>query len=287
MNFCFSAHYITHEQADQLADRLARLGYNSVRFHHYEGELTEGQRDRTQLNPQKLDQLDYLFAALVKRGIYVTTDLFVSRPVSIASILPDFEAGRREAMNSFKVLAVINDKAFENWKSFARNLLTHVNPYTQRAYKDDPGLAWLSLINEGNLGNYLSLIREIPDYQQAWNRWLVAQYRDRSGLATAWGAILRDQEDPSQGNVRLDGDLHNQDLRARDVVRFLNDVELDFLKRATQFLRDEIGTQALVTNMNAWTNHVVTQTVRAEMDYVDDHFYVDHPDFIEQPWRLA
>ena len=88
MNFCFSAHYITHEQADQLADRLARLGYNSVRFHHYEGELTEGQRDRTQLNPQKLDQLDYLFAALVKRGIYVTTDLFVSRPVNIASILP-------------------------------------------------------------------------------------------------------------------------------------------------------------------------------------------------------
>ncbi|MHB8863262.1 MAG: beta-galactosidase [Pirellulaceae bacterium] len=286
VNFCFSAHYISHEQADRLAERLARLGYNTVRLHHYEGELTEGQPDRTQLNPQKLDQLDYLFAALVKRGIYVTTDLYVSRPVNIASILSDFEAGRREAMNSFKVLAVINEKAYENWKSFARNLLTHVNPYTQRAYKDDPGLAWLSLINEGNLGNYLSLIREIPDYHQAWNRWLVAQYRDRAALATAWGAILGEEEDPSRGSVELKGDIYNQDLRARDLVRFLNDVELDFMKRATQFLREEIGTQALVTNMNAWTNHVVSQSVRAEMDYVDDHFYVDHPDFLEQPWRL-
>ena len=38
--------------------------------------------------------------------------------------------------------------------------------------------------------------------------------------------------------------------------------------------------------MNAWTNHVVSQRVRAEMGYVDDHFYVDHPEFIEQPWRL-
>ena len=191
VNFCFSAHYITHEQSDQLAERLARLGYNAVRFHHYEGELTEGQRDRTQLNPQKLDQLDYLFAALVRRGIYVTTDLYVSRPVNIATILPDFPAGRSEAMNSFKVLAVINDKAFENWKDFARNLLTHVNPYTQRAYKDDPGLAWLSLINEGNLGNYLSLIKEIPDYRRAWNRWLINRYGDRAGLAAAWGSILR------------------------------------------------------------------------------------------------
>ncbi len=206
--------------------------------------------------------------------------------MNIATILPDYEAGRREAMNSFKVLAVINDKAYENWKSFARNLLTHVNPYTQRAYKDEPGLAWLSLINEGNLGNYLDLIREIPEFRQAWNRWLVGQYHDRTGLATAWGAILRDDEDPSNGSVRLDGDIYSPDLRTRDVVRFLNDIELDFLNARTRFLREEIGTQALVTNMNAWTNHVVGQRVRAEMGYVDDHFYVDHPEFIEQPWRL-
>lgn len=84
VNFCFSAHYITHEQSDRLADRLVRLGYNAVRLHHYEGELTESQRERTRLNPQKLDQLDYLVAALIRRGIYVTTDLFVSRPVDVA-----------------------------------------------------------------------------------------------------------------------------------------------------------------------------------------------------------
>ena len=44
VNFCFSAHYITHEQSDRLADRLVRLGYNTVRLHHYEGELTESRR---------------------------------------------------------------------------------------------------------------------------------------------------------------------------------------------------------------------------------------------------
>ncbi|NLX56772.1 MAG: hypothetical protein GXY58_16825 [Planctomycetaceae bacterium] len=286
VNLCFSAHYITHDQADRLAERLVRLGYNTVRFHHYESELVAGQPDSTQLNPDKLDQLDYLFAALTSRGIYVTTDLYVSRPVSIDSILPDYAAGRQDAMNAFKVLATNNDRAFENWKTFTRNLLTHVNPYTQRAYKDDPGLAWLSLINEGNLGNFLGLARDVPDFQRAWNLWLIARYRDRAGLAAAWGAILSDDEDPGQGSVRLDASLDGRDPRARDVVCFLAQVDRDFFVRATRFLREELGVKALVTNMNGWTNHVVNQLARVEMDYVDDHFYVDHPEFIEQPWRL-
>ena len=80
VNLCFSSQYLTHPQSDQLAERLVRLGYNTVRLHHYESELTENTPDRTRLNPQKLDQLDYLFAALTKRGIYVTTDLYVLRP---------------------------------------------------------------------------------------------------------------------------------------------------------------------------------------------------------------
>lgn len=286
VNFCFSAHYITHEQSDRLADRLVRLGYNTVRLHHYEGELTEPHRERTRLNPQKLDQLDYLVAACIRRGIYVTTDLFVSRPVDVAPFLPDSVNARSDAMNRFKVLAALNPAAYENWKAFARNLLEHVNPYTQRAYKDEPGLAWLALINEGNLTNFLSLAKEIPDYRAAWNGFLAGRYGDRAALATAWGSALKAGEDPGQGTVTLDGSVHGQDLRGRDLVLFLTQVEEDFLIRATAFLRDELGVRALVTNMNGWTNHAVSQRVRAAMDFVDDHFYVDHPRFLEQSWRL-
>ena len=31
---------------------------------------------------------------------------------------------------------------------------------------------------------------------------------------------------------------------------------------------------------------LANQAARAEYDYVDDHFYVDHPHFLEQDWRL-
>lgn len=286
VNFCFSALYLTHEQADRLAERIARLGYNTVRVHHYETELTEGRAGRISLNPAKADQLDYLLAAFIKRGVYVTTDLFVSRPVDIEKLAPGCDAGRRDRMNAYKVLVPINEKAWEDWKAFSRNFLTHVNPYTGRAYKDEPGLAWLSLINEGNLGNFVGLLKELPEYRQAWNRWLAGQYRDRAGMAAAWGDALKAEEDPAKGTVVLDGDVHNQDARGRDLVRFLTKVDTDFVLRAKKFLRDELGVRALVTNLNAWTNPVTLQLARAEMDYVDDHFYVDHPHFLEQPWRL-
>jgi hypothetical protein len=286
VNFCFSAHYIPHEQSDRLADRLVRLGYNSVRLHHHERELTEPDEGRTRLNREKLDQLDYLVAACIRRGIYVTTDLFVSRPVDVAPFLPPGVDARSDAMNRFKVLAALNPAAFENWKTFSRNWLEHVNPYTGRAYKDEPGVAWLALINEGNLTNFVHLAKDIPDYQQAWNRWLLEQYGGRAALAEAWGAVLGGDQDPSRGTVPLDGSVYGQDRRSRDLILFLTRVEQDFLARAMSFLRDELGVKALVTNMNGWTNHVVSQRVRAGMDYVDDHFYVDHPRFLEQSWRL-
>ncbi|MDZ7618241.1 MAG: hypothetical protein U1E05_14640, partial [Patescibacteria group bacterium] len=286
VNLCFSAHYITHEQADRLAERFARLGYNTVRLHHYEGELTESDADRTRLKADKLDQLDYLVAALYRRGIYVTTDLFVSRPVDVTRFTNRANESRRDAMNGFKVLAALNPDAYANWQAFTRNLLEHVNPYTKRAYKDEPGLAWLALINEGNLTNFVHLAKEIPDYIEAWNRWLVERYGSREELAKAWGAQLKPEEEPARGTVTLDGSIHGHDVRDRDLVLFFAKVEKDFLVRATRFLREELGVRALVTNMNGWTNHVTSQDVRAEMDYVDDHFYVDHPRFLERSWQL-
>lgn len=286
VNFCFSALYVSHEQADRVAERLAKLGYNAIRVHHYENELTKPDRERLTFNDEKLDQLDYFLAACIKRGIYLTTDLFVSRPVDITSFGIDAGSVRKDQMNAFKALVPINEQAWQNWATFSRKLLEHVNPYTRRAYKDEPGIAWFSLINEGNLSNFVGLAKDIPDYRTAWNRWLTEQYKDRAGLAVAWGNVLKADEDPGRGSVDLGGNVYNQDARGRDLVRFLSRVDTDFAVRATTFLRKEVGIKALMTNLNAWTNPVTLQSARSELDYVDDHFYVDHPHFLNQPWRL-
>ena len=285
VNLCFSAHYLDHDVADQLAERLYRLGYNALRIHHYERDLVDrSSADQIRFLPERLDQFDYLFAALKQRGIYVTTDLFVSRSVPQARIYPGTDGAIE--MNDYKMAVHVNERAYADYLAFSQALLDHVNPYTKMRYADDPTLSWLSLVNEDNPGNFIGRLKGPlrNDVQNAWNRWLAARFHDRSALESALGN-LPDDQDPAKGNVPL------QNVRATSPAAvqfnvFLAEVEQDFFDRTRQFLRNELHCDALLTDMNAWTNPVQMQAVRTSFDYVDDHFYVDHPRFLERPWSL-
>jgi len=284
VNLCFGAHYLSKAEADRLAERLARLGYNAVRIHHYERDLTQGQTNSTVLNPQKLDQLDYLTAALIRRGLYLTTDLYVSRSVPYREV----GIGRDGPipMDTFKILVPVHEGAFANWKQFARVLLGHVNPYTGRRYADEPALACLAMINEGNLGNFYKDLQTIPEWNQAWNRWLTKRYSSRQALAAAWGRELKEDEDAANQTVALPEELQADGLRPRDGIAFLADTERAMVLRMKAFLRDELGCRALVSNASSWTRFTTDQWARTVYDYVDDHFYVDHPQFLQGSWRL-
>jgi hypothetical protein len=284
VNLCFGAQYIAKEESDRLAERLTRLGYNALRIHHYEQELTRGQSPTTTLNPQKLDQFDYLTAAMIRRGIYLTTDLYVSRSVPYREIGMDRDG--QIPMDTFKILVPVHAGAYANWQAFARAFLTHVNPYTKRTYAEEPALAWLAMINEGNFGNFFKDLQTFPEWTQAWNRWLVKRYANRAGLAAAWGQELKDGEDPANQTVALPERLQADGLRPRDCIAFLADTEREMVLKMKAFLRDELKCRALVSNSSSWTRFTTDQSARAIYDYVDDHFYVDHPQFLEGAWRL-
>jgi hypothetical protein len=280
VNLCFGAQFLEKEVADRLAERLVRLGYNSVRIHHHEGGLMNWKAG-AEFDAKALDQFDYLMASLIKRGLYLTTDLFVSRPVSAESVVLPKE--RKVAMNTYKILVPVHEPAYADWCRYTRMLLDHVNPYTGKRYGADPALAWLSLINEGNFENYYGELKGMPEWKVAFNAWLKG--RDHAALATAWGDLAAD-EDPAQGTVKLPGDLGGDKPRVRDTLLFLEHTERAMVARMKRFLRDEVKCQALITNTNAWTNRVIGQRTRMLYDYVDDHFYVDHPEFLEHEWRL-
>lgn len=287
VNLCSTAQYLEHDQADRLAERLVRMGYNAVRIHHYESLLVRGKSDSVTLVPERLDQLDYLLAAFKRRGLYITTDLYVSRPVQAREIWSDGE-GRVE-MNDFKLAVMVNERAFDNWKAFAGNLLRHRNPYTGLTYAEDPALAWLSMINEGNVGNFLGGIHSPQlkaDCQKRWNEFLAQRYTSAAALHAAWGR--KASGDPAAGTVPLVSIpwKHDNSPACRDAAAFCAALDLAAVKRMKAFLREELHCQALLTNMNAWTNPLANQAARAAYDYVDDHFYVDHPRFLERPWRL-
>ena len=229
VNLCFSANFHqTREEAFGFARMLARLGYNAVRIHHHDGTLVEGGQDSTTLNQDRLRELDALVAACVENGIYVTTDLYVSRKVPYREVGIDRD-GTVE-MQEFKDIVRTNAAAQANLKRFAKSWLTHVNDYTGRRWADEPGIAWISLVNENCPDNS----RRVPSERMA----------DVIAAESRFFGILR------------------------------------------EFVRKEIGSSVLLTDLNGWSCNPLWAPCREDFDYVDMHFYVDHPRFIERPWRL-
>lgn len=269
INLCFGANYPDHALADRLTTRLVRLGYNTVRVHHYERDLVRGAKDRMAFSADRLDRMDYLLAKCREKGLYITTDLFVSRPVAWRDIGIDRDG--EIPMQMLKGFFVLHERAFENWKEFSRRLLNHVNPYTGLAYVNDPALPLLSMINEGTLMWHWRELRNEECLKLAWRDWLRSERRSRPRFAER----LSETEPPENAYA------------TPEVKDFAAAMERRFMRRARKFLKDELGVRAMLTNQNCSGEYAQMMAVRRdEYDYVDNHFYVDHPHFLAQRWRL-
>ncbi len=267
VNLCGDANMPERAFADVLVERLVRLGYNAVRVHHYEADAIRGAADGLTLNAEMIDRLDYFLAKCFEKGIYATTDLFVSRPVAWRAIGIDRDgnAGHGE----YKDLVLLHEPAFANWAAFAKAFLSHVNPYTGRAYRDEPGLAFVSLVNEGGFNLHWDKLRKTEHLKAAWAAWLATRRADEPDFA-------KGADDPATV-------ASGQPLQ----LAFADHLERAFIRKANDVLRGELGVKALFTNQNLGPYTAAGAHLRSDLyDYVDTHFYVDHPEFLDVPWHL-
>ena len=86
---------------------------------------------------------------------------------------PDFEQINR---NWVKSLTLYDKRIIELEKEYARNLLTHVNPYTKTEYRNEPAIAIVEILNEN--GIVKAFVRRRIFTQTNWtalyNTWLKA-----------------------------------------------------------------------------------------------------------------
>lgn len=165
VNLCFTANYMSAADAEELCTRLARIGYNALRIHHYERELCDA-KDGTTIRPEKMAELDNLLNACIRHGLYLTTDLFVSRNVPWRSCGIDRDG--LVQMDEYKELVLFHDGAFGNLLDFSRQLLGHVNPETGSRWADEPAFAFLAFVNEGNPGNHgYGFMKDLPEAKAA------------------------------------------------------------------------------------------------------------------------
>ena len=306
VNFCSTGNYLPPEESRRLVGNLVRLGYNSVRIHHHDDEWAKALEKRrsgganipgdAHVSPpdDAMSRLDSLLASCRECGVYAATDLYVSRKVAWRDI--GEERDGNIPVNRFKVLLHFHEGAFSNYLAFARSFLNHVNPHTGLRYAEDPTLAWLSLVNEGNLGNW-----DIAPYREfegvvlpKWRAWL-AERRAADPEYEMVPDILPDAvlEIPKDDHVVAfdDASMSNAgtfSARAHVIAfqQFLASLEAGFLRKMRVFLRDEMGCRALLTNMNGWRFTAPEQNVRDAFDCVDDHFYYAHPAFLGPNWTL-
>jgi hypothetical protein len=130
VNFTGAACFPSREDAPVVAAHLARFGINCVRFHFLDANgsaslFVRGRDDTRALDPKHLDTLDYFVAELKKRGIYSNLNLNVGRTYRKGDGVRDYEY-----LGMAKVVNYFDEQVQMLHKEYARQLLTHRNPYT-------------------------------------------------------------------------------------------------------------------------------------------------------------
>lgn len=220
--FTFTSAFPSHADADKVAARIAKYGINLVRIHfidqNYAGPFTLWDhkfKDFRHIDAGQRDKLDYLIAQFKKNGVYVNLNLKVARRFTPEDGLPDsvtkitFWGTKRVDEFDMQMIAL--------QKEFARDYLTHVNPYTKLAYTQDPAVFCVEINNENSLVSDLwsgqgGRLSDLPapfseEMRGLWNGWLRTRYATTKALGRAWAApptgpeLLAPEADPARWTI--------------------------------------------------------------------------------------
>lgn len=201
INFAGDAPFMPTNKADAVAARLAKFGFNNVRFHHLDAPWATGggllqytsARSR-EVNPAQLQRVHALVAALKAHGIYSDLNLLVGREYR-----RDDGLGAEVVGMDWKdqhILGCFNAAALALQQEYATRFLTPTNPFTGLTLAADPAVAFVEILNENGLlqkwcdGGLDRLpARYAADLRLRWNVWLADHYASEADLFTAWNLV--------------------------------------------------------------------------------------------------
>ncbi|QZO02278.1 glycoside hydrolase [Chenggangzhangella methanolivorans] len=259
--------------ADRYALQLKRHGYDLARFHFVDAALMFGRKRDFDFDPDTLDRVNYLMAALKKNGISWILDGLTSWRGGYGGF-----DDRWDPSSDLKLRVLVDDDAFEHWRRLVTMTLGSLNPYTGKRPIDDPALTLVVPVNEGGV-EFDSILREkagVPHYspllEPKWNGWLRARYRTTDALSTAWGGLGAGQK-LETGAIDLPTSRYEKSARMRDFQAFLVDVETKAAARMTRVIRD-LGYSGPIAPYNNWPS-LQTALSRRNQDAVALNAYQD------------
>ena len=294
------------EQARTIAARLAKYGVNLLRIHAIDGRwgrlIDYSKGDSRHFDPKALDRLDFFFAELKRRGIYVYFDMLDYRAFQPGDGVKDAEQLEHGWHHSIKGASCYNDRMIELQKEFAKEFFTHKNPYTGLRYCDDPAVAVVEITNENSVFYFQNTTLTLPCYveelKSRWNRWLLQKHGNRAGLAKAWTnddglCALLAEEDPAKGTVVLpmkhlyqkpeEADFvgRRSPVRTNAMVRFFFDLQRRYYHQMRSHLK-EIGIKVPITGTNQ-TFCPASNHADSVNDFMSRNNYWLHPNVHAKP----
>ncbi len=240
-----------HATAERLAARLARMGVNMMRLHHMDAWWSDpnifddSKPDTQHLSPAHLERLDYFIAQLKKRGIYLYFDWLVNRKFKRGDGVPD--AGKFQ--DGAKIVAHFDPKIIVLEKRYMAQVLAHKNPYTGLRYVDEPQIALSEVINEDSL------------FYEDWYDQVPPRYlRELTALCRQYEPKANPAHHPFDAPT----------------LRALYRIESGYFHDMGAYLRG-LGMKCPLTGSNHWENMGPELLCDAETDYIDRHYYWDHP----------
>ncbi len=258
------------------ASTLARFGINIVRLHFLDlaaprGIIDATKNDSRSFDPQQLDRLDFFVSELKKRGIYMDLNLNVGRSYKAGDGVAGFDQ-----IQWGKGLTLFDTRLIELEKEYARQLLTHVNPYTKTEYRNEPAIALVEIVNENAL--YLGFSSRVPFYEdeltKLYNDWLRENLTpEQLQKVRAEAGVTGDAPVP-----RLKGNEANNAPKERynAEMNFFMDAENRFYQDMSGFLRKDLGVRQPIIGTADHSHTSAPYSMLAslsKLDILDGHIY--------------
>lgn len=295
--------WMTHEEAEILADRIARSGFNIVRLHHVDWNdhnniFGAGFSTKSEIDPDRLDRLHYFVHCLKERGVYTNLDIagmhasFPEDPGQNKYKM-DPEAGGQHWFGG----KYFDDEAMETLYQYARDLLNTPNPYTGYSLGTDPAVALIDIDNESGALRILQSDANVNRtiIQGKFNDYLRTKYGTDEALRQAWTQSGRRElaagESLATGTVIFQNNCMDyftytneyapSDQELADIRDFLYKNQVAYYEKFSDVIRNECGYKGMLVGVSAaGGNHQMPllQEISANMfDYQDIHLYKSHP----------
>ncbi len=261
VNFNGGACFPDKDYAKKVAQRLAQVGCNLVRFHQLDAEwdtpnifaYTKGKRVYTTrvLDEKSMDALDYLVYCLKEEGIYCYLDMITYRHYKEGDGVVDCE----KLLDKGRPWAIVDKKMRELQKEYCDQLWNHYNPYTELLYKDDPVFVMTEIINEEDLFIDHHSLRAEHVHSEYYENMFREMFRD-------WLA---------ENNIEFD--WQNCDLYCSDdpMIQFKIYDSRTYFQEMYDYIRS-LGVKIPIAGTN-WLKTTASVKAETEMDFLDGHHY--------------